>query len=42
MIEEKLGEVSMGAKAQLGGDLSIAAGALRDRGERKSRRRTRV
>ncbi len=42
MIEQKLGEVSMGAKAQLRGDLSIAAGALRDRGERKTRRRVRA
>lgn len=38
-IENKLGEVSSGAKAQLRGELSIAAGALSDRGERKTRRR---
>ena len=38
-IEEKLGEVSAGAKAQLSGDLSIAGGALRDRGEKRARRR---
>ncbi len=42
IIESKLGEVSAGAKAQLRGELSIAAGALSDRGnrsERKSKRR---
>lgn len=39
-IEAKLGEVSAGAKAQLKGDLSIAAGALRQKAQRRSRRRT--
>ncbi len=38
-IEAKLGEVSSGAKAQLRGELSIAAGAVSDRGVRKTRRR---
>ncbi len=38
-IESKLGEISAGARAQLGGELSIAAGARSDRGERKTRRR---
>ncbi len=38
-IEEKLGEVSNGAKAQLRGEMSIAAGALNDRTERKRSRR---
>jgi 5-methyltetrahydrofolate--homocysteine methyltransferase len=40
-IERTLGEVSSGAKAQLRGEMSIAAGALSDRGERSSRRRRR-
>lgn len=38
-IENKLGEVSVGAKAQLRGEMSIAAGALSDRGARKTARR---
>ncbi len=38
-IEAKLGDVSTGAKAQLKGDLSIAAGALRKKAQRRSRRR---
>ncbi len=38
IIENKLGEVSFGAKAQLRGELSIAAGALSERGERKTTR----
>lgn len=38
IIENKLGEVSSGAKAQLRGELSIAAGALNNRGERKTTR----
>ncbi len=38
-IVEKLGDVSTGARAQLRGEMSIAAGALSDRGERKRRRR---
>ena len=40
-IEHRLGEVSAGAKAQYRGDLSIAGGAVRSRGERRSRRRPR-
>jgi 5-methyltetrahydrofolate--homocysteine methyltransferase len=40
-IERTLGEVSSGAKAQLRGEMSIAAGALSDRGERSTRRRRR-
>lgn len=41
-IESELGEVSSGAKAQLRGEMSIAAGAVSDRGERrKSKRRAR-
>ncbi len=40
-IESVLGDVSSGAKAQLRGELSIAAGALSDRGERTNRRRRR-
>ena len=40
-IERTLGEVSSGAKAQLRGEMSIAAGALSDRGERNTRRRRR-
>ena len=38
-ILDKLGEVSKGAQAQLEGKMSIAAGALTDRGERRSNRR---
>ena len=38
-IESKLGEVSAGAKAQLRGEMSIAAGALRSKPERTRRRR---
>jgi len=40
-IERVLGEVSSGAKAQLRGEMSIAAGALSDRGDRSTRRRRR-
>jgi 5-methyltetrahydrofolate--homocysteine methyltransferase len=40
-IESTLGKISSGARAQLGGDLSIAGGALREPGERRSRRRSR-
>lgn len=39
IIERHLGDVSRGAKAQLKGDLSIAAGALRETVKRRSRRR---
>ena len=39
-IESTLGKISSGARAQLGGDLSIAGGALREPGERRSRRRS--
>lgn len=38
-IVSKLGEVSTGARAQLRGEMSIAAGALSDRGQRTRRRR---
>ena len=38
-ILDVLGEVSKGAQAQLKGDMSIAGGALSDRGERRSSRR---
>ena len=38
-IVGKLGEVSTGARAQLRGEMSIAAGALSDRGQRTRRRR---
>jgi len=41
LIEERLGQISTGAKAQLRGEMSIAAGALSDRGERKRSRRRR-
>ena len=37
-----LGDISAGARAQLGGDLSIAGGALSDRGDRAPRRRRRA
>jgi len=40
-IESALGEVSMGAKAQLSGDLSVAGGSASGRGTRKSRRKSR-
>jgi len=40
-IERRLGAVSAGAKAQYRGDMSVAGGAVRTRGERKSRRRPR-
>lgn len=40
-IQSKLGDISAGARAQLGGDLSIAGGAVKSRGERKARRRGR-
>ncbi len=38
-IEAALGEVSVGAKAQLGGDLSVAGGSASGRGSRVSKRR---
>ena len=38
-IEAVLGEVSTGAKAQLGGDLSVAGGSASGRGSRVSKRR---
>ena len=38
-IVTRLGEVSTGARAQLRGEMSIAAGALSDRGKRPRRRR---
>jgi len=38
-IESALGEVSVGAKAQLGGDLSVAGGSASGRGSRVSKRR---
>ena len=37
-IERRLGEVSAGAKAQLRGELSVAAGAVRPRKARRNRR----
>ena len=37
-IESRLGEVSAGAKAQLRGEMSIAAGAAGNRGEQSARR----
>jgi len=40
-IENQLGEVSTGAKAQLGGDLSLKAGSASGRGARTSKRRRR-
>ena len=40
-IVARLGEVSQGARAQLGGDLSLAGGSASGRGARASRRRTR-
>jgi len=40
-IVARLGEISQGARAQLGGDLSLAGGSASGRGERASRRRTR-
>lgn len=42
LIVNQLGEVSSGAKAQLRGEMSIAAGALSDRGEQRTRRRRRA
>lgn len=39
IIESKLGEVSAGAKAQLRGEMSIAAGALRGTGKRRRPKR---
>ena len=42
LIVNKLGEVSTGAQAQLRGEMSIAAGALSDRGEQRTRRRRRA
>ncbi len=39
MIQERLGELSKGALAQLGGDLSIAGGSSGEGGTRASRRR---
>ncbi len=38
-IESELGEVSVGAKAQLAGDLTVAGGSASGRGSRTSRRR---
>jgi len=38
-IEAKLGEVSVGARAQIGGDLSVAGGSASGRGSRVSKRR---
>ena len=38
VIERRLGEVSAGAKAQLRGELSVAAGAVRPREARRNRR----
>lgn len=38
-IESRLGEVSVGAKAQLDGDLSVAGGSASGRGSRVSKRR---
>jgi 5-methyltetrahydrofolate--homocysteine methyltransferase len=38
-IEEVLGEISVGAKAQLSGDLSVQGGSASGRGVRKSRRK---
>jgi 5-methyltetrahydrofolate--homocysteine methyltransferase len=38
-IESTLGEVSVGAKAQLAGDLSVAGGSASGRGSRQSRRK---
>jgi len=40
-IEARLGEISLGARAQLAGDLSIRGGSASGRGERSSRRRRR-
>ena len=40
-IESLLGDVTAGAKAQMGGDLSIEGGAVSDRGGRRTRRRGR-
>jgi len=42
LIVNELGEVSTGAQAQLRGEMSIAAGALSDRGEQRARRRRRA
>ncbi len=42
LIVNQLGEVSTGAQAQLRGEMSIAAGALSDRGEQRTRRRRRA
>ncbi|MEE9322155.1 MAG: betaine--homocysteine S-methyltransferase [Granulosicoccus sp.] len=41
VIESTLGEVSIGAKAQLAGDLSVAGGSASGRGSRPSRRKRR-
>ena len=38
-IVARLGEISQGARAQLGGDLSVAGGSASGRGGRVSRRR---
>ena len=40
-IVSRLGEISQGARAQLGGDLSVAGGSASGRGERVGRRRRR-
>lgn len=42
VIRSRLGEVSAGAQAQLRGEMSIAAGAVSDRGEGRQRRRRRA
>jgi 5-methyltetrahydrofolate--homocysteine methyltransferase len=41
VIIERLGDVSSGARAQLRGEMSVAAGAVSDRGEGRPRRRRR-
>ena len=41
MIQARLGEVSTGAQAQLRGEMSVAAGAVSDRGKGRQRRRRR-
>ena len=40
-IMQRLGDVSSGARAQLRGEMSVAAGAVSDRGEGRKRRRRR-
>ena len=41
LLKTRLGEVSTGAQAQLRGEMSVAAGAVSDRGEGRPRRRRR-